>query len=130
MKAVDVNIVSLAYLGDAVFELYVRDFLIKRKYAKVQTLQKEAIKFVSAKSQARILDYLIINDCLSEEELAIVKRGRNYRRVTHPKNTDVITYKISTGFEALFGALFVERKNDRIRELMDMILEGYYEKDF
>ena len=75
-----INVITLAYLGDAVYEVYVRDYLIKKGIAKVEELQKEAINFVSAKSQSRILDYLIDNDILNKDEIDIVKRGRNYKR--------------------------------------------------
>ena len=80
MNIQTVNTITLAYLGDSVYEVYVRDYLIKKGIAKVEELQKEAIKLVSAKSQKRILDYLLDNNILSEEEISIVKRGRNYKR--------------------------------------------------
>ena len=96
-----INVITLAYMGDAVYEVYIREYLIKKGIAKVEDLQKEAIKYVSAKSQARILKYLLDIGYLSNEEIDVVKRGRNYKRGSHPKNTDIITYKNSTGFEAL-----------------------------
>ena len=132
VKAMDVktiNVLSLAYLGDAVYEMYVRDYLIKKGIAKVEDLQKEAINFVSAKSQSKILDYLIDNNILSDIEIDIVKRGRNYKRESHPKNTDIITYKMSTGFEALIGYLYLDNKIDRLDEIMNIIFGGYYEKN-
>ena len=124
-----INVITLAYLGDAVYEVYVRDYLIKKGIAKVEDLQKEAINLVSAKSQSKILDYLINNNILNDEEIDIVKRGRNYKRDSHPKNTDIITYKMATGFETLIGYLYVEKKIERINEIINVIFGGYYEKN-
>lgn len=123
-----INVITLAYLGDAVYEVYVRNYLIKKGIAKVEELQKEAINFVSAKSQNKILDYLINNNILNEDEIDIVKRGRNYKRDNHPKNTDIITYKMATGFETLIGYLYLENKIDRLDEIINVIFGGYYEK--
>ncbi len=128
MDTLRINIITLAYLGDAVYEVYVRKYLIDKGIAKVEDLQKEAINYVSAKNQSKILNYLIDNDMLSLEEIDIVKRGRNYKRASHPKNTDIITYKMSTGFEALIGHLYLVNK-DRLEELMNIILGGDYEKN-
>ena len=124
-----INIITLAYLGDSVYEVYIRDYLIKKGIAKVDQLQKEAIKYVSAKSQAKILGFLLDNNYLSEEEIEIVKRGRNYNRESHPKNTDIITYKMSTGFESLIGYLYFNNNIKRIDEIISFILEEYNEKD-
>ncbi len=124
-----INIVTLAYLGDAVYEVYVREYLIKKGIAKVDELQKEAIKYVSARGQAKILSWLIDNQILNDIELDVVKRGRNYKREAHPKNTDILTYKISTGFEALIGYLYYLGEVDRLNEIMNRIFGGYNEKD-
>ena len=125
-----INVITLAYLGDAIFEIYIRKFLIGKGIAKVEDLQRESIKFVSAKSQAKILDYLIGNNYLNEEELDYIRRGRNYKRDSHPKNTDIITYKMSTGFEAMIGYLYLENKIDRLNEIIDYILGGNYEENY
>ena len=129
MDVKSINVLSLAYLGDAVYEVYVRNYLIEKGIAKVEDLQKEAINFVSAKSQSKILDYLIDNNILDDDEINIVKRGRNYKRESHPKNTDIITYKISTGFETLIGYLYFDNKIDRLNEILNIIFGGYYEKN-
>ena len=123
-----INIMSLAYLGDAVYELFVREHLLKKGIAKVEELQREAVKYVSAKNQCKILTFLIDNNLLSGEELDIVKRGRNYKRASHPKNTDIVTYKISSGFEALIGCLYYCNEIDRLNEIMNLIFGGIYEK--
>ncbi len=122
MDTRNINIITLAYLGDAIYEVYVREYLIRKGIAKVDLLQKEAIKYVSAKNQCKILNSLIEKGILSEEEIEIVKRGRNYNRESHPKNTDVITYKMSTGFEALVGYLYLENRQ-RLDEIINYILE-------
>lgn len=119
----EINIQSLAYLGDAVYELKVRNYLIGTGISKVNKLQKEAMNFVTAKSQAKYINYLIENDLLTEEEIDYVKRGRNASTYSHPKNTDIVTYKWATGFECLFGYLYLDNKKERIDELFNIILE-------
>lgn len=123
-----INVISLAYLGDAVYEVYIREHLIRDGVALVEDLQREAIKYVSAKGQDKILKFLVDNNYLSNDELEIVKRGRNYNRGSHPKNTDIMTYKMATGFEALIGYLYMDNKKDRIDEIINYILEDYDEK--
>ena len=124
-----INVISLAYLGDSVYEVYVREHLIKMGIALVEDLQREAIKYVSAKSQSKIVRWLTDNNYLNNDELDIIKRGRNYKRGSHPKNTDIITYKNSTGFEALIGYLYLDNKIDRLDEIIRYILEEYDEKN-
>lgn len=124
-----VNVITLAYLGDAIYEVYVREFLIRNGYAKVELLQKKAIEYVSAKNQCKIINKLIDLNFLTEEEIEVFKRGRNYKRESHPKNTDIITYKNSTGFEAIIGYLYLEEKKERLEEIIRKILEEFYEKD-
>lgn len=114
-----INTLSLAFLGDAIYEAYIRKGLIT-KYAKVDELQKRKIEYVSAKGQVKILEDLINNNVLNEDELDIVKKGRNYKRAMHPKNTDIITYKKSTGFEALIGYLYL-KDMDRLNEILNYI---------
>ena len=125
MNTDSMNVITLAYLGDSVYEVYIREYLISKGIVYVVDLQKEAIKYVSAKSQAKILDYLVNNNYLSEEEVNIVKRGRNYKRDSHPKNTDIITYKKSTVFECLVGYLYLSKNINRLDEIMNIIKEEY-----
>ena len=125
MNIDSMNVITLAYLGDSVYEVYIREYLISKGIVYVVDLQNEAIKYVSAKSQAKILDYLVNNNYLSEEEVNIVKRGRNYKRDSHPKNTDIITYKKSTGFECLVGYLYLSKNINRLDEIMNIIKEEY-----
>ena len=122
MKVVEINSLVLAYLGDTVYENYVRRFLINQGIAHVDELQKQAIKFVSAKSQAFYLQKMIDENFLSEEELVIVKRARNYKTTSHPKSCDIVTYKYATGLEALIGYLDLNEEKNRISEIMNFIL--------
>ena len=115
------NNLVLAYLGDAIYELYNREYLINKGFCKVNDLQNESLKYVSAKSQSSHLDKLINSNFLTEEEIEIVKRGRNMS--SHKsKTTDIITYKRSTGLECLIGNLRVNNNNNRIKEIMDFIV--------
>ena len=116
-----INIVTLAYLGDAIYEVFIREKLIKKGISKVEFLTKEATNYVSAKGQADILKKLIEEEYFSEEELDVIKRGRNYKRSSHPKHTDVVTYKYSTGFEALIGYLYLNNNNERLNEILNQI---------
>lgn len=117
-----INNLVLAYLGDAVYELYIREYLISKGINKVNDLQVESLKYVSAKSQSDHLQRLFDNNFLTEAEIEIVKRGRNMS--SHgKKNTDIITYKRSTGLECLIGSLKVENNEKRIKEIMNFIVE-------
>jgi len=115
-----INIQVLALLGDAVFSLYIREKLINNKVNDPNVLQKKLVEYVSAKAQSKILNNLIEENILSEKEIDIVKRGRNNKRSNHPKNTDIITYKLSTGFEALLGDLYLNNK-ERLNEILNKI---------
>ena len=103
-----INPLVLAYLGDGVFEVYVREYLIVEKnITKPDLLQKEAIQFVSAKAQAAFMKEAIMNAWVSEDEIGIYKRGRNAKCTRVMKNTSVITHNQSSGFEALIGHLYL-----------------------
>lgn len=116
----NLNSAVLAYLGDAVYELYIRNKLIEKNIVKIEELNKEAINYVSANNQSKILNILIEKNILTEQEIEIVKHARNNKRTYHPKNTDIITYKYATGFEALIGYLYLEDK-DRLEEILKNI---------
>ena len=115
------NSLTLAYLGDAVYELYVRQYLISKGVVKVKLLQKESIEYVSAESQAKILSQLWETNFLTAEEKEIIKRGRNTHSHTK-KNTDLMTYKWATGFESLIGYLYLNDKK-RLDILMKEVLK-------
>ncbi|MDA8233917.1 MAG: ribonuclease III [Clostridia bacterium] len=106
----------LAYVGDAVYELYIRSYLVNKGITKVNELHREAVRYVKATTQSRVLHQLETE--LQPDEIAVVKRGRNAKSGRAPKNTQVIDYRYSTAFEALIG--YMQIKGDRQR--LDYIL--------
>lgn len=129
MNVDNINVLALAYLGDAIYEERVREYLIRSGISLVDDLQKETIRYVSAKNQARIISYLINTKYLTDREINIVKRGRNYKKNRHPRHTDIITYKLSTGFETLIGYLYLNNEKKRVEEIIAYILGGSYEEN-
>ena len=117
------NSLVLAYLGDSIYELYIRKFLINGGITNVNKLQSESIKYVSAKAQAFYLKEIIDNSILTEEEMDIVIKARNHKCNHKPKNCNMITYKNATGLEALIGYLYVNNKVERLEELIDYIIK-------
>ena len=122
MQTKEVNVLVLAYLGDNIYENYVRRYLIDCGIANVNELQKKAVEYVSAKNQAKYLLEMMDAKFLTEEEIIIVKRARNYKTTSKPKNCDIITYKYATGLESLIGYLDLENKKERIDEIMNFVL--------
>lgn len=122
MNLLEVNVLVLAYMGDTVYEDYIRKYLINKGIGNVNDLQTEALKYVSAINQAKFLTEMIDNNYLSEKELDIVKRARNYKTTSHPKSCDIITYKHATGLEALIGYLYLDGNIERVNEIMNFIL--------
>lgn len=123
MNLLEVNVLVLAYMGDTVYENYVRYYLINKGIGNVNDLQTESLKYVSAKSQARYIQDMIDGNFLDDRELDIVKRARNYKTTSHPKSCDIITYKYATGLEALVGYLYLDNNIERINEIMNFILK-------
>lgn len=113
------NALALAYMGDAVLEQKVREHLLLAGRVKPNTLHKEATKYVSAKAQAVVVHRMIEEGFLTEEELAVFRRGRNAKSGTVPKNTDVQTYRNSSGFEAVLGYLFLVKQIERANDIID-----------
>ena len=111
----------LAYIGDAVYELYIRSMLISGHNTQVNKLHKEATNYVKAKAQSELLEK--IYDRLSEEEITIFKRGRNAHSYTSAKNADIVDYRRATGFEALMGYLYLKDEFPRVVELTKIGLE-------
>jgi len=111
---------TMAYIGDSVFELFVRNLILERKAAKPNQLHKEVIQYVNATAQANILE--LLREDLTEEELVIVRRGRNTKTGV-PKNADPADYQYSTAFEALIGYLYLAGKRDRLVEVFNKIKE-------
>ena len=108
----------LAYIGDAVYELYIRNMLIQKGNVPVHKLHQQATQYVKAKAQSESLH--IIESHLTEEELAVFKRGRNAKSATVPKNADMNEYRHATGFEALIGFLYLSGENERLRYLLEL----------
>lgn len=113
------NSLALAYMGDAVLEIYVRRHLLYSGKVRPNHLHREATKYVSAKGQAKVVHVLIEEDFFTAEEFAVMKRGRNAKSGTIPKNTDVQTYRYSTGFEAVLGYLYLAGKEERLEEIIN-----------
>lgn len=112
---------KLAYIGDAIYEIYIRRYLIENYKDKMNIIHKKSTKYVSAKAQADILRK--IEEILTDEEKSVIRRGRNTKSNSVPKNTDISEYKYSTGFEALIGYLYLSKKIERIDQIIKKILE-------
>ena len=110
-----------AYIGDAVYELYIRNHLVETTNLKPNKLHKESIKFVKAKSQAQILNEL--KEDLTEEEKEIVRRSRNTQNHHLPKNADPTDYMYATAFEGLIGYLYLSKQEERLNEILKKVLE-------
>ena len=118
----EINSLVLAYLGDTIYEDYIRIYLINKGIANVNDLQTESVKYSSAKAQCDLLKKLMNENIFNEEELEIIKRARNHKSTSHPRNCDIVTYKYATGLEALIGYLKLENQEKRIDEIMKNIL--------
>lgn len=113
------SVLNIAYLGDAVYEVYIRKYLIDHNPGKMKDVQRLSLNYVSANSQRKIIEQLM-NKYLTAEEIEIFKTGRNSKSRTC-KSTDIITYKYATGFEYLIGYLYLNNLS-RLNKLMDIIL--------
>lgn len=109
---------TLAYIGDAIFELVVRTVLVERKNTQAEKLHKAATKIVKAETQALMIEAL--KEDLTEEELAVFKRGRNAKAVTRAKNATMSEYRRATGFEALMGYLYLKGDIERMIQLIHL----------
>jgi ribonuclease-3 family protein len=112
------NALALAYMGDAVYEQAVREHLLRSGRVKPNVLHKQATSYVSAKSQAAVVKMMQQSEFLTEEEQAIVRRGRNAKSGSVPKNTDVVTYNYSSGFEAVIGYLHLLGRIERVEQII------------
>ena len=124
MNVMEINVLVLAYLGDSIYENYVRRYLVDSGIGNVNDLQTASIKYVSATNQAKYVLDMLDKDLLTEEEVDVYKRARNYKTTSHPKSCDIITYKNATGLEAIIGYLDIIGKTNRIGEIMKIILGG------
>lgn len=113
----------LAFIGDAVLSLQVREHLVSLGLSKTKQLQETSTKFVSARAQARFVDYLLTENILTDNEMLIFKRGRNAKSASMAKNAEVKDYRMSTGLEALWGYLYLNQENERLHSLWEMFKE-------
>ena len=114
---------SLAYLGDAIYELRIRQHLLNKGIQDVNKLHKEAIKYTSGEAQAKIILYFLAKEILTEEEVRYYKRGRNSSHSKNRRNIKVADYKMATGFESLIGYLSLSDQDKRINELLNIAIE-------
>ena len=121
MELAEYNGTSLAYIGDAVMSLYVREMLLSMGYQKPDVLQKKSISWVSANAQAFFLTTLKEQGFFTQEEWTIILRGRNTNISSKAKNASVQAYRLSTGLEALFGYLYLSKQETRLQELWTAI---------
>lgn len=114
---------ALAYMGDAVYELYVREHLLHQGQVKPQQLHQKAIQYVSGKAQATVVLHWLETDKLTQEEERVVARGRNAKSGSTPKNIRVQTYRYSTAFEALIGYLYLANNIQRLEQLIQEAIQ-------
>lgn len=110
---------TLAYIGDSIYEVRVREYLIEKGLTKVDELHKNAIKYTSATGQASAFD--LIEAGLTETEMSVFKRGRNSESTRKPRNTSLAVYKKATGFESLIGYLYLSKDFERLEVLYSEI---------
>ncbi len=122
------NPLTLAYMGDAVLDQHVREYIVLKLKAKPNRLHQEAKRYVSAKSQAQTLEFLMENNWFTEDELDIVRRGRNAKSYTKAKNTDIQTYRKSSGLEAVIGYLYLEKEQARLTALLESVVQNVNER--
>ncbi len=113
------NSLALAYMGDSVYEAYIREKVLATQTVKVNQLHRKAISWVKASAQAQLAHRLEL--LLTDEELDVLRRGRNAKSGHVPKNADVADYRLATGFEALIGHLYLSGQHDRLYSLLDEI---------
>ena len=126
IKNIDIQNVpmqTLAFIGDAVYNVYIRSYLASLNNVKTGILHKDSIKYVSAKGQSYIIDK--IYEILTDDEINVYKRGRNTNVGTISKHVDVVEYKKATGFEALIGYLYITKQNERLDFLVKKCIECF-----
>lgn len=112
---------TLAYIGDVIYDLVIRTYIVESGNAPVNKLHKSVTKLVNATAQSELLH--LISDKLTEEELAVYKRGRNAKSFTSAKNAGIVEYRTATGLEALMGYLYLTDQMDRVLELIMPVIK-------
>lgn len=130
LQEVDANSYSplvLAYIGDCVYDLVIKSKVISRGNKQVHKLHEETSRYVQASSQSKMMRAM--QPCLTEEEHAIYRRGRNAKSVSPAKNQSITDYRRATGFEALIGFLYLRKEYDRLMELIKIGLENLKDEE-
>jgi RNase3 domain. len=122
-KPLELNSLALAFMGDAVYDVYIRRHLLKNGWVRPKDLQREATKYVSAKAQSHVLHQLLGENQLTSIEEAVARRARNAKGHAAPKNTDIQTYRYGTAFEALIGYLYLSGERVRLKEIINFAIE-------
>lgn len=122
MKINEMNPAVLAYIGDAVYEQKIREYIVKLGIGNVNDLQKKAVEYVSCLNQAKILDNLLLQQIFTENELYTISRAKNYKPKSKPNHAKIVDYKKATALEALFGMLYLEKNYERINYIFERII--------
>ncbi|AXY26658.1 ribonuclease III [Suicoccus acidiformans] len=117
------NGATLAYLGDAIFEVHIREYLLQEGITHPNQLQKAAVRYVSATGQAKVMQHWLKEDVLDEVEISYYKRGRNHKANTKAKNASIGDYRQATGFESLMAYLYLAKQTNRLNELIHAAIE-------
>ena len=117
MDVKEINATTLAYIGDAVMSLWVRELLIEQGWQKPKILQQKSVAWVSARAQATIVIALLEEQFFTDEERAVIMRGRNAKCESHAKNADIMEYRMATGLEAVIGYLYLKQEAVRLEAL-------------
>lgn len=117
---------TLSFIGDGVYDLMIREYIISLANRPVGQLNSRKVSVVNCKFQAECAE--VLEPLLTEEEMVIYKRGKNANVHSVPKNADKGDYHIATGFEAVFGYLYLKKEINRIRELFNLIVDNIYDK--
>ena len=123
MEIVTQNATSLAWIGDAIMSVVVREHLLDLGFQNANKLQKKSIKYCSAKGQAKVLDQMLESNYFKEDEKEILARGRNANVHTKAKNADGQTYMKATALEALLGYLYLYHHDERLKECLTHIIK-------
>jgi len=121
MDVMNLNPLVLAYIGDAVYEVYIRTMLVINNKTNVNMLHKMSVKYVKAKAQSDIVHRIM--DKLTQDEQDAVRRGRNAKSATAPKHADITDYRYSTGYEAMIGYLYLTNNTERLIEILRLSVE-------
>lgn len=132
MELKDINIIdysplTLAYIGDGIYEIVIRTIIVDQANRQVNKIHKASADLVKAQTQAQLIH--LIMDKLTEEEVSIYKRGRNAKAITRAKNASMSDYRTATGFEALMGWLYLTNQSDRMMELVKEALDLFEKKE-